>query len=284
MVEVRRALLLLTLAGCNDFYGLDPTTVRDLEPPPCATVQFGAPIALPEFAGDDNELDSQLSADGTELWFTSNTGAATENRFMMFRATRASTTEPFNTPATPVALPQPSFDAALTADGRRMMFLLSGSPPILYEGVRETANQFPFDTILNVNGFSQFEDSGGVLAFDLSWDGLRIYFIVGEDDDGVLWTGRRDDRNQPFGSFDRLFQGAHFPTVSGDELEVFHVNVLDAASDRRLYRRERAGIDKPFGPPQLVLDDGADPDIAPTSKTMLISRDGGLSFLERRCD
>ena len=73
MVEVRRALLLLTLAGCNDFYGLEPTTVLDLEPPPCATVQFGVPLQLDEFRGGDTEFDGQLSTDGNELWFVKST-------------------------------------------------------------------------------------------------------------------------------------------------------------------------------------------------------------------
>jgi hypothetical protein len=34
----------------------------------------------------------------------------------------------------------------------------------------------------------------------------------------------------------------------------------------------------------LVLDEGGDPDISPTSGTLIVSRIAGLSIMNRRCD
>lgn len=290
LVEVRRAVLFLTLVGCNQVYGLDPTTARDaldLEPPPCSSVQFGAPLELSQFsANDDGEFDPQLSADGRELWFVSNQGVATMNRYLLFRGVRTSTAEPFAVTLVDLLGQNPVQvgDPALTADGLRMMFVRDGSPRLLYEGVRETPDQFPFPEIVAVNGFSQFPF--GVQAFDLTWDGHRIYFVVPETiggvEEGVVWFGSRANRDAPFGNFQRLFEGANFPTISGDELEMFHVSYVNP--DKRLFRRARTDRDAMFGPPVLVLDEGGDPDIAPTSNTMLVARNRSIAILERRCD
>jgi hypothetical protein len=94
LVSVRSASWLLIATGCNQISGLDPTTVRDLEPPACSTVQFGSPVELDQFDDGDREVDPQLSSDGSELWYVSNT-TGTSNRYLLFRGVRSSDTGPF---------------------------------------------------------------------------------------------------------------------------------------------------------------------------------------------
>jgi hypothetical protein len=285
MVEVRRALLLLTF-GCNELYGLDSTTVRDLEPPACSTVQFGVPVHLDEFRGGFAEYDAQLSADGNELWFTSSTEIAGGGRRNLLYRTVRGDDDKF---APPTLLDLVGMnhlhtgDTAMTADGRRLIFRIDTSPATLLEGIREDTNQFPFETIVPVLGFSEVS-GGGVRSFDLTWDGLRLYFT---NDDGELSMGTRPSRDQPFGSFVPLGTDYEYPTISGDELEIFYRHWDDpdiAQTDTRVFRRARASRTDPFGPEQLVLDDGSDPDIAPTSSQLIVSVDAGLAIMKRRCE
>jgi hypothetical protein len=286
MVEVRRALLLLTLTGCNEVYGLDPTTVRDLEPPACSTVQFGVPVQLEEFRDGATEYDAQLSADGNELWFTMDTVLPDmERRNLMYRTVRGADGT-FATPATLLDLvdmnERHTGDPAMTADGKRVIFRVDTTPSTLYEGIREDANQIPFETIVPVLGFSTVP--GGVRSFDLTWDGLRLYFT---NNDGELSMGSRPSRDQPFGSFVPLGTDYEYPTISGDELEIFYRHWDDPdiePTDTRMFRRARASRSDPFGPEQLILDDGSDPDIAPTSSQLIVSVDAGLAIMKRRCE
>ena len=273
------------VGACNQIYGLDSTRVRDLEPPPCATVQFSAPIELEQFDDEHNnetEFDPQLSATGLELWYAAQPEASS-GPSLLFRGERASTDEPFTVAIVDLVgmNARSHADPALTADGRRMIFRVDTTPPSLFEAVRQDGEQFPFDEILPVNGFAQF-GSLGVESFDLTWDGLRMYIAVKQ---GQLWLAQRDDRNKPFTKFiDLGMRNVHFPTISGDELELFYTLYDMGSSGHSLYRRERADVDSPFGAEALVLDDGADPDIAPTSSQMIVGRDKSLALLQRRCD
>ena len=283
MVEVRRAVLVLTF-GCNEVYGLDPTTVRDLEPPACSTVVFGVPMQLDEFRDGNEEYDAQLSADGSELWLVLSTPiGGGENRNLLHRATRGAD----GRYSAPVVMDlagsneRDNTDPALTADGLRLMFRVDDTPGVLYEGIRASADQFPFETVVPVLGIST-ED---VVTFDLTWDGLRIYVT---DSDGVLSMGTRPSRDKPFGGFVQRGTNMQYPTVSGDELEIFYRRWDDPAdpapADLRLYRSERASRDAVFGNEQVVLDNASDPDIAPTSSQLIVSIDSGLAIMKRRCD
>ena len=275
MVEVRRALLLLTLAGCNEFYGLEPTTIRDLEPPACATVQFGAPVQLEEFREGVTELDPQLSTDGTELWLVITTLTSGGNRDLLYRTVRGADGK--------FAMPElldlvqmntrSNTDPALTADGLRMMFRVENQPATLFEGLRSHAGQFPFETIVSVNGVGAID----VQSFDLTWDGLRIYVT---NRDGELLVGSRPSRDQPFEAFELRGTNMEFPTVSGDELEIFYRH----PQDPRLYRSARTSRSESFAGEQVILDIAADPDIAPNSTQLIVGVDQGLAMMKRRCD
>lgn len=275
---MRRAAFLLIGAGCNQIYGLDPTTVRDLEPPACSTVQFGSPAKLAQFDNGDREGEPQLSSDGTELWYTSNT-VGTNSKYLIFRGVRAADTGPFDVEL--VELVDNDIgngNPALTADGRRLMFSFGDE---VYEGIRQDPHAFPFDSVVAVNGFGQHDK--GVQELDLSWDGLRIYYVANK----ALWFARRKDRDQPFIEHRMLLDaGAEIGslTVSGDELEMFYSRANVPDEEPPLYRRERASLTETFGPAQLVLDEGLGPDIAPTSSKMIVGRDATLVELTRRCE
>jgi len=273
MGRMRCAVLALSLVGCNQIYGLDPTQLDDLEPPACSTVRFGPPRAIPQFVDGAAELDPQLSADGNELWFT----RAEVAGFTILRGTRESADAPYTvTPAGLLATATSTLDAALTADGRRLMFLADDTGGRrLYEAVRATPTTFPFDRLLMVSGLGQFQL---IQSIDLSWDGLRLYFGANE---GQIYVAERATRDAPFGDATMLFDAAWFPTVSGDELEIFYNRFM--GTTREMFRRARADRSDAFGPEELVLDDGSDPDISPTSSVLVVVLGNGLSILDRPC-
>jgi len=270
MDRMRCAVLALSVVGCNQIYGLDPTQVRDLEPTECSTIQFGPPMSLAQF--DDNgvkEFDAQLSADGKELWFITIPGPL----YVLHRGVWNDRTGEFDvvdvTPIADSGITEP----ALTADGRRLMFVGDRNGTVVFEGVRADPDAGMFDSVRVVVGLE-----AGVESLDLSWDGLRIYYTV--KGSGELWTAARPARDEPFGTATLLFDGAIYPSVSPDELEVFY-NHHDTPNP--LYRRTRPDRARPFGPEALVLDEGEDPDVAPTSDTMIVARNNGLSLMHRVC-
>ena len=277
VADVRCAVAVLTLAACNQVYGLDPTTVRTLEPPACSTVQFSIPRVLPEFAGGDREFDPQLSGDGKELWLVMATPiSGGEDRDLMYRSVLQG--DRFSTPVlTNLAdmNTQANGDPALTADGLRLIFRVDQAPT-LFEGIRSSPDQFPFDNIVQVRGLPQY-----IRSFDVTWDGLRIYYA---DEEGVLRVAARAARNLSFVP-DPTFMLANvaFPTVSGDELEIFYVHPNDSANGA-VYRRERASTSDPFGPEDVAIENASDPDIAPTSSEMIVGYDGALAIMKRTCE
>lgn len=280
MGDVRRVLWLLTLAGCNQVYGLDPTTVRTLEPPFCSTVQFSVPQILPEFDDDDDiEFDPQLSANGKELWFafaTPISGGGYRNQ--MYRSVRVG--DRFGEPVLVdlVSMTAHVGDPALTADGLRMIFRVDDTPALFYEAIRETPSAFPFKTVVPALGVP-----GDARSFDLTWDGLRMYVAQG---DGIVTRLTRSARDKPFVEEPlELLTNAAFPTVSGDELEIFYVHTDNqGAGDSELYRSARTTTTEPFTGEQLVLENAGDADIAPTSSEMIIAYMGALAIMKRTCD
>ena len=253
----------------------------------CSTVQFGVPQILPEFDDDnDIEFDPQLSADGNEIWLAFDTPiSSTERRNLMYRSLRGSDGR-FGEPVLVDLVNMNgnhTGEPALTADGLRLMFRVDNSPNQLYEAIRSSPDQFPFDNVVAPLGLPSVM-SGGVRSFDLTWDGLRLYYT---NSDGELYMLTRAARDKPFGNRSELLANdVEYPTISGDELELFfrHWDDPMKPDDLRLFRRERAQRDVPFGPEQEILSEAADPDIAPSSSELIIAYDGTLAIMKRTCD
>jgi len=264
----------LALVGCNQVYGLDGTTLddpSDFEPKDCSAVRFNAPMPIAEFAGGDTEFDPQLSPDGNELWYVTNPNGPYE----MFLATRPAAGMPFVTMKANLTVEAGvNKDPSMTADGRRLMFVHIASDSFVMEVLRDDVAS-PFGLPRIVAGLG----NRPIGAIDVSWDGLRIYYHEENGTIHTLWFASRPTRDAPFEGNRMLFEDVMFPTVSADELEIYYNRYGSA----RLYRRVRANKDDPFGPEEFILDEGTDPDIAPSSNQLVVGRAQGLAILERVC-
>lgn len=260
---MRCAVVTLALAGCNQVYGLDETRVD--APTECATIRFGVPTEIPQFAGDPLEVDAQLSADGLEIWFS--TAPASTGPYTMHHGVRGTVDEPF-TVAVAAFAQTDAVDAAISADGRRLMYR-ERSEQAVVEAVRaDRGAPYELRAVVGVPHIGQ--------GLDLSWDGLRLYFI----DDDQLWLAERPSFDEPFGAPTPQFGDVRFPTVSPDELEVFYNRPAMAGV---LFRRSRPARDGAWGDEERVADEGYDPDVTPNADTLIVTRASGLALLERVC-
>ena len=261
---MRCAVVTLALTGCNQVYGLDDTRVN--APTECATIRFGVPLDIPQFSADPRlEVDAQLSADGLEIWFS--TAPVFSGPYTMHHGVRETVDEPF-TIAVAAFAQVDAVDAAIDATARRLMFR-ERSEDAVVEAVRESRGA-PYE-LRAVVGIARIGQ-----GLDLSWDGLRLYFI----DNDTLWLAERPSLDAPFAAPALQFSDAKFPTVSPDELEVFYNR---PGMGGALFRRARPDRNAAWGAEELVLDEGYDPDVTPGGDTLIVSRANSLALLERAC-
>jgi hypothetical protein len=273
-----RLLGVLALAGCNSIYGLEETEPRTLEPSTCSTVVFGATRPLDEFRGGDTEFDGQLSRDGLEIWFTVGD--------RIHRGTRAARSDEFT--ITPFAqIPEPSNDPALTADGNRMMFFHVDQPRRVFEGVRLDPMSSTFDSIRPVTSIDLATGEFGVQSLDLSWDGLTVYYVAGDND--TLYWARRPSRDAAFEEHAPLLDmsgmpidDAVWPSISADQLELFYNRRADPDIAKNVYHRVRSSPTGRFSEENVILI-GADPDISPDGQSLIVSQRPDLVVLDRIC-
>ncbi len=268
---------LVTLAGCNELWGLDRTRVPvPVDAVGCAGRPFGAPVSLPPLLPDKAQFAPQLSSDGRELWFVAHDPSAGD-QFWAYRSTRSSTTAEFPT-AVKVDLAQGRevTDPALTADGLRIAFVSRAPTELVLEATRERVDA-PFSDPVVIANLGDVP--GAVSSLDLSVDGLTLYYGNYE---GTLWSASRSSLTAPFGDRRWLFDDARYPSVSPDQREIFYNTVT--TPDGPVLRRVRADAAQPFDPAAVVvLDRGGDADVSPDGGTLVVSVNGGVTLLQREC-
>ncbi len=268
--------VLLATAGCNPVFGLKETVPPDGPPPPigCSGQLFGSPVSLPPLVENQAEFDGQLSADGRELWMVAH-DPSVQDEFRAYRSVRATRDADFPL-ATKVDLApgRAVTDPALTADGRRIMFVSREPTELVLEAVRETPDGV-FGSPALISGLGSISVAG----LDLSVDGLTVYYT---NFAGDLWTASRATVDDPFVDARMLMTNIGYPSVSPDQLELFYTKVTPTGGP--IYRRLRPAVSEPFGPDEtIVADRGADPDVSPDGRTLVISDLGGLTLLTREC-
>jgi hypothetical protein len=269
-----RPLLLLALAACNQWFGLDETVLKNADAradaPGCSASAFANPQRV-EGTAINAELDPTASADAHELWFT-----RAGSSYDLFVATRADTEGAFDI-ATPFAYntAMDDDDAALSADGRVLMFVSDRvGDDQLYEA-RRSAIGAAFDPPAQVGGLPVREMENGI---DLSFDGLTLYYV---NLDAELRAIQRPSLDGAFGPPSPvLAAGIEFPSLSPDELELYYAKPTGGG----LYRRTRAEPGIPFGADEIVVfATGGDPDVSPDSMQLYFSNQG-VFVMTRVCN
>lgn len=275
-------VLTVGLAGCNGVFGLDQTELReplaiDAAPdgPGCSDGVFGAPTVLTTFDDLPAEFEASLRHDRLEIWFEVLTATRTET----WVATRGADTVAFDPPQLAPFSASGTVDdthPVLTGDGRRLLFLSErAGGNDLYEVVRTDIGA-PWGTPRQLAGL----DGKNLRTFDVSHDGLTLYFKDSNADTLTTYVARRATFDAPFGEATIAAHNTSSPSISPDELELFY----NAPGTSRLEKRVRVDPALPFDDNAiLIADSGDDPDLAGDGRTMVIARSNTLVLLERTC-
>jgi hypothetical protein len=267
-----RALLLLLLAGCNRALGLDPTHPPDAPPDAvgCSGSRFAdtITIALP---GGPSVFDPTQSDDPLELYLT---WQVTTTEFQISVTTRTDPDQPYGTLAyASFGRSMRDSDPSITQDGLHLLFLSDDYR--VYQTDRAT-RQSPWSAATIVAGIDNWVIMGG---FDISLDGLRIYFSDGSN----LRTAQRSDPTAAFDTATDLAKGLDigFPGISPDERELFY----NPSSNKQLHHitRNDRSLDFDLSTDETLLQDAGDPDVSPDSRTLLYDVDGELTAMHRTC-
>lgn len=267
MIEVMRALLLLALSSCQLVFSAE-TPSSDATS--CVNGTFGSPIGV-------NGIDIQVSPvtnpslNGDQLWFTSEGPV---------RQIMSSVRQPDGSYSAPMSAKLTSgdeLDVGMSGDGLRLVFLRDLDNVRRVEEVVRGTRSEPFENLQRLNGLP--DDIGGI---DLSFDGLAVYYSNAIQN---MFVARRSALGLEFEAPEQLVEsggpfGGEFPSISPDELELFYACGID------ICRRVRPAIDAPFGPLQILPEDGRDPDLSADARTLVYVRrpDDQVRRLERECD
>ena len=271
-----RGWLVVCLAGCNQFYGLDQTRLdvdaRPIDGPGCSDGVFRGPEVFADPIGDV-EIEPQLRHDLREIWFVIlGAGANT-----LWVATRAESSGPFGL-ATEAPFRGSATDQspALSGDGLRMLFLSNRSGSMTIWETTRASIEDPFPATATIlSGLGDY----AIESFDVSFDGNTIYF-VDLFQSSAIYEATRPAFDQPFGPARLVASPARSPSVSPDGLELFY---NERPGGNVLFRQTRASTTVPFGTPERVTDVGEGPDIAANGMTLIIGLGSAVSVLERTC-
>lgn len=279
---MRRAwMVVLATCGCNQVFGLEPTTSlhadAEIDAIGCSGVRFVGPTSLhgTVIDGAPFERDPSFGNSPDEIWFARQTANQDDDLYV---ATPTSPQGSFDTVVEAPGLDSSmdDYDLALSADGLDAVFAsLRGGSRRAFEATRAvtTASFEPPSAIPELSGTDLY------FGIDLSVDGRTLYYV---DRDENLWSMHRAQRDQPFDPPAMVAAGVRKPSVSPDERELFF---LVAGTNTGIYRRVRADTTRPFDPvDELINADGADPDISPDSKQLVMTIDGSLALLTRTCN
>ncbi|HWN70182.1 MAG TPA: hypothetical protein VNM90_21230 [Haliangium sp.] len=226
----------------------------------CVWTAFEPPARLFGIPDDDDWLGS-VSDDGNTVVVDRYFSTLND----LFIARRAAINEPFGDAVAVDELNTPARDATgtLLAGGLEIYFSSDRAPTTssgLWWASRATADGV-FDTPVQI---AELNAGGDLTEHALTPDGLAVYFTstrAGSAFGGRnIWFAERPDRDQPFSAprpLDELNSDANdrAPGISADGLEIFVSSERAGGSGALdLWRATRASLDKPFGPPESVVE------------------------------
>lgn len=277
----------LMLAGCNQLLGLNETSFEmldapNIDAPGCAGSTFANPNMLvgQAFSGPENNWDPSTTSDVNELWFTRQQA---DGSFDLFYATRTGLDQPFDMTTGPLfSTSGYETDAQLTANGLVVVFLSDRLGDVrVFQATRTTPSGTFGDVTLIAPMIPTNEAAHGI---DLSLDGLRLYYA---NIDGELYMVERSDTSQPFGAPSGILAtNAHFPSLSPDELELFHMRADPFGGVHAVYRLIRTAptIAFPTTPAELIDTTFADPEVSMDATVLYFSLSGDLASMSRTCN
>jgi len=268
----------LLVGGCNQLLGIEPTAPitpdARIDGPGCSDAGFSNPVEL-QGSVLQIDYDPSTSGDVREIWFT-----RSADGFDLFAARRADANSPFESIAE-YAYDSPSgdFDATLSVDGLILMFVsdrLAGAQ--VYEARRAST----MDTFGSPSVITAIAPDEPLRGIDLSRDGLRLYYSNGTE----LRMVERATTSAPFGApSDVLATDAHFPSLSPDELELFHARFGANNSPLGVFRSTRTSTTVAFsGSAELINSTISDPDVSADSTQLYYSAQGHLGVMTRSCN
>lgn len=261
--------MLLFLAGCNQIYGLDPTTIRTDAPPVdgpgCSDGVFSPPVE--EEIANFAMAQPQVRFDLLELFME----GVPPSSHGIHSSKRTSVTGAWSPPVRTAWTQDSDRSPALSADGLRLMFSSTARPSSqIWELTRASINDDFTGTPQPALGTN---NRGGEI--DLSFDGKTLYFSDADE----FFQRTRPDLASPFGEAIMVAKGVTYPGVSPDGLELFYQDAVSA----KVYRMTRSSLTGMFDTPVLLLDNGDDPDMAPNGTTLYIHLFNQPAVLVRPC-
>lgn len=254
---------------------------------------WGVPVALDELNTNMRELDPTLSADGLEIFFASNRGNGANGTFDIYRATRATTSDPFSPPQRVVELSTAASEVGihLSADGLTAWFYRQNPAQFdVFRATRPSRDQ-PFGAAMPEPALSQPDDDRDP---SLTADGLLVVVEHEEtEEDHEIYLYERASIAAPWGAPRKLTEvssavsdGAAALDAAGLVL-VFHSDRPDGGLLHDLFIATRASRGEPFSAPEPIVElntaqfDEGNPEISADLRTIVFDRTDDLYIATR---
>jgi hypothetical protein len=245
----------LMLAGCDLVFKVEvPDLCRDAGP-------FSTPRTLGGVS-QAHVYDPALRDDGLELFYVELIGD-----FDIFVATRASVDEDFAPPQTVYTTVANELDPALTLDGLHLFYIVDNQ---LFEAERRSRDE-PFGP------GQQHADLPNLESFDISYDGLAIYY---NEPFGDLYVATRATPLSPFSTPIAMGEPRAFPSVSHDQLELLFQD------SGQIFRVTRDSTAAAFDTTPEPIIPGSDPELSDSGEELVFGPPSqeGLAISTRLCN
>jgi hypothetical protein len=257
--------LLLALGGCDALFGLQSippfdatTTTSDVstDGPGCTFGEFGIPLVHFEFG--TGAYDPQLRGDLLEVFF--------HRGGDLYSATRTDTSSSFGDPVQLASTnAAQENDPTVTADGLLLMFQRGTTA---WQVTREHGGA-AWSAPTLVAGLQTSSD-----GLDLAPDGLTVYFT----NSAQIWSASRATRQEGFGPRSLVHGSGAWPSISGDERELYFT-----AGGGGVSRASRERLVDAFENAVVEDADGSDADISPDGRALIMIRQQRVQIRYREC-
>lgn len=223
---------------------------------PFPTGAFATPVPIAELNSPETEDDPSMTADGLEIFFMS----FRDGTERLYRATRASTADPWSTPMRVLDIDGSNGqvnNTKISPDGLTLVFSSSNKLP--NQGMADLwiATRVDRQSPWSLRPLSELSTPLGDIEPFLTPDGLVLYFNSNRDGaaNGDIYVATRMTPDDLFGTPQRVaelstdgYDGGIF-TADGGRLALMH-NPMNGDLD--LVMATRASIDEPFGPMETM--------------------------------
>lgn len=240
-------------------------------PPDCDGVLFAGQATT--VVGPVDGTEATFTDDELEIHFTE---YVANSEFEIYVAKRTVNNLPFQTQqlASFTLAGSNDTEPAITADGLMLVFVSNragAERPFVVERASRTS-PWSTPTELAFDGFATLQ----MRSLDLSWDGLRLFFVdVGEN----LVMATRTSRSAPFQLVGNYGSGLRYPAVSTDGKEIYYVK----SPTDELWRASRTSTTEPFANHAFTGLAGFDPELSRDGQTLHLSRGSSIVKYTRTC-